>query len=264
MQQHLTALVSVFVFLVVIISGIPATAGPITDGLVAHYKLDDDGTSTAIDSVGSSHGINNGATPGVTGQWGSGFEFDGVSDFVSVNPFARPEHEELTISLWAKGTGTFLSAKTPEYENYLGYVVSLDQAYYHTGLYTVGGHLEVDTTMLGDLSGNFHHFLLRATQVGADSHMVEMFIDGWSVGTSTRADKIPSWSNIELGRNVVEANGHFDGVLDDVGIWSRAVTNSEVEYLSLNPIPEPNTALLLGFGLVGLGVKRRRRQAVLH
>jgi len=29
------------------------------------------------------------------------------------------------------------------------------------------------------------------------------------------------------------------------------------------PIPEPNTALLLGFGLLGLGIKRRR-QVVFH
>ena len=34
---------------------------------------------------------------------------------------------------------------------------------------------------------------------------------------------------------------------------------------TLVAIPEPNTALLLGFGLVGLGIKtRRRRQVVLH
>jgi hypothetical protein len=32
----------------------------------------------------------------------------------------------------------------------------------------------------------------------------------------------------------------------------------------VSTVPEPNTALLLGFGLVGLGVKRRQRLAALH
>jgi hypothetical protein len=52
----------------------------------------------------------------------------------------------------------------------------------------------------------------------------------------------------------------------DASGWNDHVSSGSTRYFieyDTNPIPEPNTALLLGFGLVGLGVKGRRR-AVFH
>ncbi len=64
---------------------------------------------------------------------------------------------------------------------------------------------------------------------------------------------------------------HFDGYTNEQFIWGENDYGSFPEPLVLKnsrggmdvfirPIPEPNTALLLGFGLVGLGVKRRQRR----
>jgi len=47
--------------------------------------------------------------------------------------------------------------------------------------------------------------------------------------------------------------GPLTGALELYAAGSMLVTNAPA------PIPEPNTALLLGFGLIGLGVKRRER-----
>jgi hypothetical protein len=58
---------------------------------------------------------------------------------------------------------------------------------------------------------------------------------------------VGSLSQIYLMR---QGHGGGDAIFDNLTISS--------------PIPEPNTALLLGFGLVGLGIKRRQRRAVLH
>jgi hypothetical protein len=45
-----------------------------------------------------------------------------------------------------------------------------------------------------------------------------------------------------------------------IGRWGPGGGDAIFDNLTIStPIPEPNTALLLGFGLVGLGVKRRRR-----
>jgi hypothetical protein len=67
-----------------------------------------------------------------------------------------------------------------------------------------------------------------------------------------------------LGAQLLGAsNAGFKQSIGTVGgvAWSVGVNPA---YQSPTYTPEPNTALLLGFGLVGLGIKRRRRQAVLH
>ena len=53
-------------------------------------------------------------------------------------------------------------------------------------------------------------------------------------------------------------NGYFNGTLDVVGIWDRALTGSEIAVLAA---PEPSTALLLSLGLVGLSARRRALRA---
>lgn len=57
-------------------------------------------------------------------------------------------------------------------------------------------------------------------------------------------------------------NKYFDGVIDDIRIYNRALSSGEITelYNEPNPVPEPTTIALLGIGLAGLaGIAMRRK-----
>ncbi len=66
------------------------------------------------------------------------------------------------------------------------------------------------------------------------------------------ANVVDDLFDIELGF----FNPGFDGVFDNAG----GSVNPTFGRASVNVIPEPDTALLIGFGLVGLGVRLRKRR----
>ena len=60
---------------------------------------------------------------------------------------------------------------------------------------------------------------------------------------------------IYLGQRFTGGN-HHHGTMDELSIYNRALSASEVSTL-YSTIPEPNTAVLLGLGLAGMAARRR-------
>jgi len=227
-------------------------------GLVSWWR----GEDNALDQFGTNHGVMlNGATfaPGWVGQ---AFSFDGVNDGVSIPDDARLKPAtNLTIECWIKTPGV------PE-QLYIGMIAA---TYRDGGVYfNYGYEFFIDAPSNGGrlgflLNGGaaacfgtgtvtdnvFHH--VAATYNGA---VLRLYRDGTLnkevayTQSIAYAAGIPSW----IGRrDFAPIPGYFVGLIDELSIYDRALTESEIAAIygagsagKCGPMPRLNIAALPG------------------
>ena len=206
---------------------------------VAHWKLDDGSGFTAVDSEGNHDGTVDGAGWTV-GQLGGALDFDGINDYVDVGTFdvvgsgltmmgwfnaeTIPDSDPRIIS---KATSTDpsnpwwqLSARSPGTDRHLRMRVK------------AGG----TTSELGDSTVNLttgQWYFAVGTYANGSGDM-KLYLDGVEVASGLHAVGGP----VDVDPSVpvhIGANGtlerFFDGVLDDVRIYDRALNATEISDL---------------------------------
>lgn len=251
-----------------------------TNGLVGYWT----GDNTANDLSGNAHhgALFNGATfaPGLFGQ---AFSFSGNNEYVSV-----PNHPDLQLT-----TGFTISAwvKTSSFSDDAGKItpiVHMDSQSsgdrgYSFGVDTNGDIQSVifqdgtgfsDSQRISDVSlnlGQFHHIV--TVYEGGVTPQLNIFIDGMlhngilnldlgSISSSIFASSQP----LIFGSYVSGIHPFpktFDGLIDDIAIYNRALTESEIlaTFSTGNPaIPEPSTFFLMILGIFSLTYLERYRK----
>ncbi|MEX2186747.1 MAG: LamG domain-containing protein [Pirellulales bacterium] len=141
-----------------------------------------------------------------------------------------------------------------------------------------GGYAEMDVALDGlggrpslaqIADGNVHHL---AATYDAATGVRAMYIDGVLVGSFDGADNVPILSGGAAAAFIGSSNGGepFPGTLDEVAVWNRALSASEIQFHFANAmagnsyfVPEPGTTTLAVFGMLGLcglGLRRRRNK----
>jgi hypothetical protein len=151
--------------------------------------------------------------------------FDGSNDYVSIPSYTVSTNNG-TIELWFETSANFSG-------NYggMGYLISRNSQYY--SYLTVGGDGSVPYWIIGETNSQDDYFV----SVGQWNHLVVSF-DNKQATTYLNGDFV--WaepvtnSSLTLDRIGGRTSEYFNGKIDDVRIYSRALSAGEVEQLYLD------------------------------
>jgi len=241
------------------------SAAPINTGLVAGYGFNGD----ADDESGNEHhGVVHGATL-TTDRFGnpnSAYSFDGNSD-ITLTSLESQLSTGFTISLWVNRDGS-------DPWDTLVHKTQVSPPVSSVGLYiTPEDRSEIYVSSDGSIVNRAYR--ASEAQIAANEwvHLAfvyepsarqDTFINGQlSNGLLTgsiQSNFLDGDQPFVLGHNYTPGNWDrgLRASLDEVYFYDRVLSASEIATLAT--VPEPNTALLLGVGLVGLGMKRRTRR----
>jgi len=213
------------------------------EDLVAWYRFEDgDARDYATFEYAGDPTAYNGTVSGATYQQFQGVrDFDkgcnsGVYDF-SANTTDRvrapniPLGTEVTAMAWAK-----FSEDDIDNNNHRIYFTNSDNNtfdgfaisnYENGGTYFYHSNELID---VGDLSGSYVHVAIRIKE----SDEYTCFVNGSSEGTqsvSGSSASIDSGNNFTIGNSSETNDNSFNGVIDDVRVYNRALTESEINQI---------------------------------
>jgi len=247
------------------------------DGLVAHYSFD----GNANDTSGNDHdGTVYGAalTTDRFGNVNSAYGFDGIDDYINV-PYSQAfQTADYTLAAWIRLHGDLSTGAGGEIVAGRGEDFSTDRGWswlsigaaddrWGTGL-RVGYETNADTDL-------FYHTGIFPeidtwTHVAATRSTdgeITIYKDGAVIGNWLSTPTPTTMCNQDLtigarwtsGTQPYHLAGYFEGSLDEIRLYDRALSRAEIQELAY--VPVPSAVLLATIGLSFAGWRLRRRKA---
>lgn len=259
-----------------------AHAAAIHNGLVNYWTLDGNGQDSASDIAGSTSTVEDdltveGTAGAVTiaasgGLFGGAADFErGVADNGSLSANSADTNfdgVEVTVSLWAQfednssnwqslvssGEGTNYRIARRSGDNRLAAAFGTADAQGVNGT--------------PDINSGEWLSVVATSSLNEGVYTTSLYINGLLEATNSTGTGILATGGFDLliGNNPEATGRQWDGLIDDVAVWDRALTLAEVQEIntaglagiSLGAIPEPSSGLLLGLGGLMVALRRRR------
>ena len=199
-------------------------APSIFNGLLAYYRAD----GTTNDQLGNYNGtLVNGATYGV-GKIGQGFSFDGINDYISFNAPPHNYSTPTSYNLWVKpdivsGTKFFI---------YIPMGISGPAIGYRNGgtITLFRGSVNLEVQSISKVAVGVWNMITVVFKGNAVANNVDFYLNGVYSDTKTLGFGNTVPSTMEMGRS--NSSGlYYDGTLDEIGIWNKLLTPSEITQL---------------------------------
>jgi hypothetical protein len=211
------------------------TAG-LSCGLVGYWTFDGKDTpwssptaGTALDKSGNGNTGTltnmNLATAPVQGKIGQALKFDGSSGYVSVGSGLVPTNSDFTVSGWVFGgeAGQAIFSQGYDGVNDWGLNFRID-----TCDFVVSGSL-YRVLYTSPSATTWHHYVCQR-----NNNIMSVYVDGILQNSTTQAGSLRSSGSNYIGarRNSVSVkDSYFNGSIDDVRIYNRALSAGEVKQL---------------------------------
>jgi len=200
------------------------------ESLVAHWTFDEGSGAVANDATANAnHGtLVNGPT-WTADRLGQGLQFDGTNDYVTVpHKAALTMSDEMTLAAWIwapnnaySGFRVILNKGTSAYSYALAtYNTEVGFGFYNGNLYGIL------TSGAGLVQRRWYH-VAATWKREAPNYRMRLYLDGTQrVNQTTSVGLLPNTQALTIGR---EVNGsYWRGILDDVRIYNRALSGTEI------------------------------------
>ena len=220
----------------------------VSSGLVGHWKLDENSGTTAADSSDNS---NNGTLTNMAGdEWTSGtvdgaLDFDGYNDYIAVPHADEFLADNGTVALWFNGdnvssTDGLLSKDSSDYDTGGHLTIRINSSQVQVRLQSTSNSYSISSGTLQD--DTWYHVALSWGSAGMKLYMngTEVDTDAYTGGLGTSSGGIGNYEPMALGAcnwgsdNLVMTpiQDFFDGTIDDVRFYSRALSDAEIATLA--------------------------------
>jgi len=214
--------------------------------LASHWELDEGAGTTTNDAVAGGTGTLQDDAMWTTGKSGAAVNMDGAGDYISL-PRIDVTGSAITLSAWVKNS-SFATGVEQRFVS-KAYDSSEERTYWMLGQTTAGGQNRLQfrlkaggsTATLTASTGTLPLNTWYHAAATYDGSTMRLYLNGTEVGSVAESGLISRGRNVpvNLGRSP-EGSNYLRGAIDDVRIYSSALTAAEVAALAGVAAPAPS------------------------
>ncbi len=228
--------------------------GALIDDIVSYYKFDEQdttGSGTIYDELGTNNGTNQG-TDNSSGLIETAYDYVSAStDYITLPASLQPTFDsDFTISLWVNpdtdgDNRVFFTSRNTASPNQGLRVLRLGANL--NVIFDFGASDKQFTTTSAITTGNWYHIVARRSGTNVSIWLNGVMIDSASeVGYDTN---MSAPLDCQVGIKEDKSSEALDGILDELGIWERGLSDDEIEDLY-----NSGTGLSYPFGITEISI----------